>query len=57
MTTITEADVEQAGLAWLAGIGWRSPTGRTSPLTNPTPNAPTTARSSSNSACAMPLPS
>ena len=23
MTTITEADVEQAGLAWLAGIGWR----------------------------------
>ena len=24
MTTITEADVEQAGLAWLAGIGWRT---------------------------------
>ena len=23
MTTITEADVEQAGLAWLAGAGWR----------------------------------
>ena len=24
MTTINEADVEQAGLAWLAGIGWRT---------------------------------
>ena len=24
MTTIIEADVEQAGLAWLAGIGWRT---------------------------------
>ena len=23
MTTINEADVEQAGLTWLAGIGWR----------------------------------
>ena len=23
LTTITEADVEQAGLAWLAGIDWR----------------------------------
>ncbi len=23
MTTFTEADVEQAGLAWLAGLGWR----------------------------------
>ncbi len=23
LTTITEADVEKAGLAWLAGIGWR----------------------------------
>ena len=28
MTTITEADVEQAGLAWLAGIGWRTAHGR-----------------------------
>ena len=28
MTTITEADVEQAGLAWLAGIGWRIAHGR-----------------------------
>ena len=28
ITTITEADVEQAGLAWLAGIGWRVAHGR-----------------------------
>ncbi len=23
MTTLTEADVEQAALAWLEGLGWR----------------------------------
>ncbi len=23
MTTLTEADVEQTGLEWLAGLGWR----------------------------------
>ena len=24
MTTITEADVEQAALAWLSGLGWQT---------------------------------
>ena len=57
MTTITEADVEQAGLAWLADAGWRVAHGPDIALRHPTPNAPTTARSSSNSACAMPSPS
>ena len=23
MTTLTEADIEQAALAWLVGLGWR----------------------------------
>ena len=27
MTTITEADVEQAALAWLSGLGWQMPHG------------------------------
>ena len=28
MTTITEADVEQAALGWLAGVGWQVKHGR-----------------------------
>ena len=45
MTTITEADVEQAGLDWLCALGWRVlPTGRTSPQTLSALNEMTTDR-------------
>ena len=37
MTTITEADVERAGLAWLAGAGWQFARGRE--IAPDTPNA------------------
>ena len=42
MTTFTEADVEQAALDWLSGLGWQVATALTSLPTHPMPSVPTT---------------
>ena len=52
MTTLTEADVEQATLYWLPAIGWQIDTSRTSPWTLPVLNATTTSKSSWSIVCA-----
>ena len=44
MTTITEADVEQAALDWLSGLGWAVASGQTLPQTRPRLSASATPR-------------
>ena len=44
MTTITEADVEQAALDWLVGLGWQVAHGPDIAPTRPTPSATITDR-------------
>ena len=44
MTTLTEAEVEQAALEWLSSLGWQAAHGPDIARTLPTPSAPTTAR-------------